>query len=207
MRRCFSMLRDLRPWQPRRRPSPPVAEYTRTRGSLASEPRTEKSETDASQPSAHKSTRNAFGNSEWDRSRERLALQDEMLDAARPATRRLYRAFDMNAFAGEPEGDYTNGAEAAPDPAVPAWFPAHRSIDGFIELGSYLASSAYAVSLGGPPLPDLKYGIIVVPVGDESLLLSGYGDCCNVGRVQGGGVRQEQGGLGAARGVVATLPE
>jgi hypothetical protein len=39
-----------------------------------------------------------------------------------------------------------------------------------------MASSSYVVSLGGPPLPDLKYGIIVVPVGEEDLLFAGYGD-------------------------------
>jgi hypothetical protein len=45
-----------------------------------------------------------------------------------------------------------------------------------IELGAYLASSSYIVSLSGPPLADLKYGITVVPVGEESLLFNGYGD-------------------------------
>jgi hypothetical protein len=40
------------------------------------------------------------------------------------------------------------------------------------EIAEYLANASYVVALGGPPLADLKYGIIVVPAGDESLLFS-----------------------------------
>ncbi|KAJ2981002.1 hypothetical protein NUW58_g6797 [Xylaria curta] len=38
------------------------------------------------------------------------------------------------------------------------------------EISAYLANASYVISLGGPPLADLKYGIIVLPVGEESLL-------------------------------------
>lgn len=40
------------------------------------------------------------------------------------------------------------------------------------EIAAYLANASYVVALGGPPLADLKYGIIVVPAGEESLLFS-----------------------------------
>lgn len=38
------------------------------------------------------------------------------------------------------------------------------------DMGAYLANASYTVSLGGPPSADLKYGIIIVPVGEESTL-------------------------------------
>jgi hypothetical protein len=38
------------------------------------------------------------------------------------------------------------------------------------EIAAYLANASYVVSLGGPPLADLKYGVIIVPAGEEPLL-------------------------------------
>lgn len=38
------------------------------------------------------------------------------------------------------------------------------------EIAAYLANASYVAALGGPPLADLKYGIISVPAGEESLL-------------------------------------
>jgi hypothetical protein len=38
------------------------------------------------------------------------------------------------------------------------------------EIAAYLANASYVAALGGPPLADLKYGIIIVPVGEENLL-------------------------------------
>jgi hypothetical protein len=38
------------------------------------------------------------------------------------------------------------------------------------EIAAYLANASYVAALGGPPLADLKYGIIIVPAGEESLL-------------------------------------
>lgn len=38
------------------------------------------------------------------------------------------------------------------------------------EIAAYLANASYVASLGGPPLADLKYGIIIVPAGEELLL-------------------------------------
>lgn len=53
---------------------------------------------------------------------------------------------------------------------LPANFPRYRNIHGMNDMGAYLANASYAVSLGGPPSADLKYGIIVVPVGEEGTL-------------------------------------
>lgn len=39
------------------------------------------------------------------------------------------------------------------------------------EISAFLANASYVVSVGGPPLADLKYGVIFVPVGEESLVL------------------------------------
>ncbi|OBT86367.1 hypothetical protein VE02_03832, partial [Pseudogymnoascus sp. 03VT05] len=70
----------------------------------------------------------------------------------RPEARSLYRTFDMNAFAEDSAlDDNKNAQQQTDEPASP------------IDLGAYMASSSYIVSLGGPPLPDLKYGIIIVP--------------------------------------------
>ncbi|KAK0732493.1 hypothetical protein B0T21DRAFT_369092 [Apiosordaria backusii] len=58
--------------------------------------------------------------------------------------------------------------------------PPHTVVDGFGELGVYMSQASYVVSLGGSALPDLKYGIIIVPAGDESLLFTGYGDHADI---------------------------
>ncbi|KAL7620925.1 hypothetical protein AAE478_008236 [Parahypoxylon ruwenzoriense] len=53
---------------------------------------------------------------------------------------------------------------------LPTNFPRYRATQHINEVGAYLANASYVVSLGGPPLADLKYGIIVVPVCQETLL-------------------------------------
>ncbi|KAL2262225.1 hypothetical protein VTK26DRAFT_2106 [Humicola hyalothermophila] len=120
--------------------------------------------------------------SDWNRSVEFKLLRDEALEATRhrPETRSLYHSLDMNAFAGEPSSTFDlDDDEAGEQPvptAVPPNLPPHRAVNGAVELAGYLASSDYIISLGGPPLPDLRYGVIIVPIGEESLLFSGYGD-------------------------------
>ncbi|RMZ77655.1 hypothetical protein DV738_g4221, partial [Chaetothyriales sp. CBS 135597] len=118
----------------------------------------------------------AYAGSTWRHSNELRLLQEDMIEAAkfRPERRELFRTFDMNAFSAEFDTKIEDDATHCP--SVPADFPPHRTVDGLAELGTYLASSAYIVSLGGPPLTDLKYGIIVVPAGEEALLFAGYGD-------------------------------
>ena len=41
------------------------------------------------------------------------------------------------------------------------------------EIAAYLANASYVACLGGPPLANLKYGIIIVPAGEEKLLFGG----------------------------------
>ena len=106
----------------------------------------------------------------------------------RPEARSLYHTHGNSAFTGEqastraPDDDYeaevadmglgAGPVSAAAAATLPSDFPPHRAL----ELGKFLASSSYIVSLGGPPLPDLRYGIVIVPVGEESMVFRGYGD-------------------------------
>lgn len=52
----------------------------------------------------------------------------------------------------------------------PPDFPRFHPVQNLNDVGAYLANASYVVSVGGPPLTDLKYGIVLVPVGDENLL-------------------------------------
>ncbi|KAK5996365.1 hypothetical protein PT974_01699 [Cladobotryum mycophilum] len=123
--------------------------------------------------------------SAWRLSAEYRLLEDEHRSAARfrPEMRSLFHTQDMNAFTDE--ADKGNGKDpsyynsnrqwsnkAATDSAVPSEFPPYVNVNGAVELATYLASASYIISLGGSPLPDLKYGIVIVPAGEESLLFS-----------------------------------
>jgi hypothetical protein len=52
--------------------------------------------------------------------------------------------------------------------------PPHRVVDSFTEVSAYLASATYVASLCGPPLRDMAYGVIIVPAGEEALLLGNW---------------------------------
>ncbi|KUI61128.1 hypothetical protein VP1G_08322 [Cytospora mali] len=52
----------------------------------------------------------------------------------------------------------------------PPEFPRFQSVQNVNDIGAYLANASYIVSVGGPPVSDLKYGVILVPVGEERLL-------------------------------------
>lgn len=52
----------------------------------------------------------------------------------------------------------------------PPDFPRFQSIQNLNDFGAYLANASYIVSVGGSPLADIKYGIILVPAGEERLL-------------------------------------
>ncbi len=54
----------------------------------------------------------------------------------------------------------------------PHGFPRYTRVSNFHEIGVYLANAQYVISLGGHALKDMKYGIIVVPSGEEKLLLA-----------------------------------
>ncbi|ROV94533.1 hypothetical protein VMCG_08195 [Cytospora schulzeri] len=52
----------------------------------------------------------------------------------------------------------------------PPEFPRFQSVQNVNDIGAYLANASYIVSVGGPPVSDLKYGVILVPLGEERLL-------------------------------------
>ena len=64
----------------------------------------------------------------------------------------------------------TKGLAATVQPRFPPNFPTYHATQSLNEAAAYLANASYFVSVGGPPLADLKYGIIAVPVGEEALL-------------------------------------
>ena len=62
------------------------------------------------------------------------------------------------------------GPQNKPEPRFPPNFPAYHCTQNINEIAAYLANASYVAALGGPPLANLKYGVIIVPVGEESLL-------------------------------------
>ncbi|ROV90543.1 hypothetical protein VSDG_07428 [Cytospora chrysosperma] len=52
----------------------------------------------------------------------------------------------------------------------PPEFPRFQSVQNVNDIGAYLANASYIVSVGGPPVSDLRYGVILVPLGEERLL-------------------------------------
>ncbi|KAK0669098.1 hypothetical protein QBC41DRAFT_320582 [Cercophora samala] len=125
----------------------------------------------------------------WKREREYEDLQKELREATKrnldihphknkplsnsqdflsePGNTRSQLAWEDTEPSANSEPDY---AEFLSD------LPPHTVVNGFHDLGVYMSQASYVISLGGSALPDLKYGIIVVPAGDESLLFGGYGD-------------------------------
>ncbi|KAM7184816.1 hypothetical protein V8F20_012061 [Naviculisporaceae sp. PSN 640] len=66
---------------------------------------------------------------------------------------------------------------------LPANFPRYYTPKGaghLNETGLYLSRARYIISLAGPPLSDMTYGIIVVPFGEEELVLCGHSRSCDV---------------------------
>ncbi|KAI9172675.1 hypothetical protein HJFPF1_02185 [Paramyrothecium foliicola] len=119
--------------------------------------------------------------SQWNHSIEFRQLQDEMLEAAkcRPENRKICRTSDFEPYNEElcnDENEEIANNLVLSNSSLPADFPRHRRVKELDEFGTYIAASSYTIALGGPPLPDLNYGIIIVPTGDESLLFSGHGD-------------------------------
>ncbi len=60
-----------------------------------------------------------------------------------------------------------------PTPPLPSQIPRFRASHSLNEMGAYMANASYMASLGGPPSADIKWGIIMVPAGEEQLLFSG----------------------------------
>ena len=69
-----------------------------------------------------------------------------------------------------PREQHSDGAPGNSDPRFPVNFPAYHCTQNMNEIAAYLANASYVVALGGPPLADLKYGIVIVPAGEEKLL-------------------------------------
>ncbi|KAM3536987.1 hypothetical protein ARSEF1564_010089 [Beauveria bassiana] len=87
-----------------------------------------------------------------------------------------HRTVDLGAFSDV--GSQGTASQSLPEErqpekyAVPAWLPErHQRVDNAKLLAQYMATSDYIVSLAGPPLPDIRYGVIIVPCGEEELLL------------------------------------
>ncbi|KAM0738138.1 hypothetical protein ACQRIT_007330 [Beauveria bassiana] len=87
-----------------------------------------------------------------------------------------HRTVDLGAFSDV--GSRGTASQSLPEEkkpendAVPAWLPErHQRVDNAKLLAQYMATSDYIVSLAGPPLPDMRYGVIIVPCGEEELLL------------------------------------
>ena len=64
----------------------------------------------------------------------------------------------------------TDKPSKAAEPRFPPNFPTYRATQSLNEAGAFLANASYFISVGGPPLADIKYGIIAVPVGEEGVL-------------------------------------
>ncbi|EOO03696.1 hypothetical protein UCRPA7_758 [Phaeoacremonium minimum UCRPA7] len=69
-------------------------------------------------------------------------------------------------------GQAPEDQEDVPASTFPQGFPRYRSVSDFREIAIFLANAQYVVSLGGLALKDMKYGIVVVPSGEEKLLLT-----------------------------------
>lgn len=69
-----------------------------------------------------------------------------------------------------PRQQPSDGAPGNSGPQFPPNFPAYHCTQNMNEIAAYLANASYVVALGGPPLADLKYGIVIVPAGEEKLL-------------------------------------
>jgi len=52
----------------------------------------------------------------------------------------------------------------------PPGFPPYHTTTDAHETATYLSQARYVVSLGGPPLADMNYGVVVVPFGEERML-------------------------------------
>jgi len=103
---------------------------------------------------------------------------DEFLDTFKAASGHRPNPAIINLKANEPENGQLKQthilpAPPHPDPHFPPDFPRYHRTQNMNEIAAYLANAGYVISLGGPPLASLKYGIIVVPVGEERLLFGG----------------------------------
>lgn len=86
-----------------------------------------------------------------------------------------------------PEGPSTDVASL-----FPPEFPRFQSVQNVNDIGAYLANASYIVSVGGPPVSDLKYGVILVPLGEERLLFGKQPDNAETQSLSEGGPEVEE---------------
>lgn len=95
-----------------------------------------------------------------------------------------YETINMNAFsdiAREEQGNSQSEKNDQITEDIPDCIPGpYRRVDSAKELGQYMAASSYVVALTGAPVPDMRYGIIIVPCGDEKLFFSQQHDIMSV---------------------------
>ncbi|ROW10031.1 hypothetical protein VPNG_06496 [Cytospora leucostoma] len=117
----------------------------------------------------------------WIEKQERLAKEQEQRDQERREQRQReqeqkIQGQDQQGQLQEQQFVPLEHHKIPPSPSdhlrslLPTNFPRFREVHGMNDMGAYLANASYTVSLGGPPSADLKYGIIIVPVGEESTL-------------------------------------
>ncbi|KAM7212049.1 hypothetical protein V8F06_012581 [Rhypophila decipiens] len=86
---------------------------------------------------------------------------------------------------------------------LPPQFPRYYETRHLNETSLFLSRAKYFISLGGPPLRDMTYGIVVVPFGEERLLLCGHSithgcDKCEPGRDENNATVEKENGDNAA---------
>ncbi|KAK3187449.1 hypothetical protein K4F52_003795 [Lecanicillium sp. MT-2017a] len=57
-----------------------------------------------------------------------------------------------------------------PVPQLPGDFPAFHCTHRMNDIGAYLANASYVLSICGPPVAELNYGIIIYPAGEERMI-------------------------------------
>lgn len=65
-----------------------------------------------------------------------------------------------------PEAETTQN----PVPQLPGDFPAFHCTHRMSDIGAYLANASYVLSICGPPVAELNYGIIIYPAGEERMI-------------------------------------
>ncbi|EGX95959.1 hypothetical protein CCM_00613 [Cordyceps militaris CM01] len=104
---------------------------------------------------------------------QRAQEKDRRLGLGHPA----YGTMDVDAVSGAPSWAIMSnapskeyGSKETVVPVVPSCLPEqHQHVHDAKILAQYMAASAYTISLAGPPLPDMQYGIIIVPYGEEEM--------------------------------------
>lgn len=99
----------------------------------------------------------------------------------RAVGRAAYKTANLNAFSdGSSFAKGESSPEDVPPPGasnqpyiLPDWLPeTHTSITDPREVAKFMASASYIISVGGTAVPDLNYGVVFIPFGEERLFFS-----------------------------------